>query len=115
MNRRWPAAIALWAALWYASDSLRHRREGGRGYTIDDPPEVGGEGFLRAAESLTQAPISRGNEIELLINGDRIFPASSRRSASARADVEPAHLRLLAGRYRRGGGRGRLRARRAPG
>ncbi len=60
--------------LWYASDSLRHRREGGRGYTIDDPPDVAGEGFLRAAESLTQAPISRGNAIELLINGDRIFP-----------------------------------------
>ncbi len=74
MNRRWPAGIALWAALWYASDSLRHRREGGRGYTIDDPPDVAGEGFLRAAESLTQAPISRGNTIELLINGDRIFP-----------------------------------------
>lgn len=74
MNRRWPVGIALWFALWYASDSLRHRREGGRGYTIDDPPEVGGEGFLRAAESLTQAPVTRGNAIELLINGDRIFP-----------------------------------------
>jgi cardiolipin synthase len=74
VNLRWPAGIALWAALWYASDSLRHRREGGRGYTIDDPPDVAGEGFLRAAESLTQAPISRGNTIELLINGDRIFP-----------------------------------------
>jgi cardiolipin synthase len=74
VNRRWPAGIAAWAVLWYASDSLRHRREGGRGYTIDDPPEVGSEGFLRAAESLTQAPITRGNEIELLINGDRIFP-----------------------------------------
>ena len=74
MNRRWPIGIALWAALWYSSDSLRHRREGGRGYTIDDPPDVGGEGFLRAAEALTQAPISRGNTIELLINGDRIFP-----------------------------------------
>ena len=60
MNRRWPVGIALWAGLWYASDSLRHRREGGRGYTIDDPPDVAGEGFLRAAESLTQAPISRG-------------------------------------------------------
>ena len=87
MNRRWPAGIAVWAALWYASDSLRHRREGGRGYTIDDPPEVGGEGFLRAAESLTQAPITRGNEIELLINGDRIFPCFLETIRSARQTV----------------------------
>ncbi|HTI32543.1 MAG TPA: phospholipase D-like domain-containing protein [Miltoncostaea sp.] len=87
MNRRWPAAIALWLAAWYASDSMRHRREGGRGYTIDDPPEVGGEGFLRAAESLTQAPITRGNDIELLINGDRIFPCFLETIASARESV----------------------------
>ena len=87
MNRRWPAGIALWAALWYASDSMRHRREGGRGYTIDDPPEVGGEAFLRAAESLTQAPISRGNQIELLINGDRIFPCFLETIRSAQRSV----------------------------
>jgi cardiolipin synthase len=87
VNRRWPTAIALWLAAWYASDSMRHRREGGRGYTIDDPPEVGGEGFLRAAESLTQAPITRGNDIELLINGDRIFPCFLETIASARESV----------------------------
>ncbi|HTI33166.1 MAG TPA: phospholipase D-like domain-containing protein [Miltoncostaea sp.] len=87
MNRRWPTAIGIWLALWYASDSMRHRREGGRGYTIDDPPEVGGEAFLRAAESLTQAPITRGNDIELLINGDRIFPCFLETIASARESV----------------------------
>ena len=43
-----------------------------------------GDGFLRAAEALTGAPISWGNEVELLINGDRIFPASWRRSAAPR-------------------------------
>jgi cardiolipin synthase len=31
--------------------------------------------FLRAAESLTGAPVSFGNDAELLINGDQIFPA----------------------------------------
>jgi hypothetical protein len=80
VNPRWPAAIAAAAVAWYASDSLRHRREGGRGYQIDDPPEVGSEGFLRAAEALTGAPISRGNRAELLINGDQIFPCFPRRS-----------------------------------
>ena len=87
MNRRWPAAIAACAVLWYASDSLRHRREGGRGYTLDEAPDVGGEGFLRAAEALTQAPISRGNTAEILINGDRIFPAFLETIAGARQTV----------------------------
>ena len=33
-----------------------------------------GPDFLRAAEAITGAPISWGNDVELLINGDRIFP-----------------------------------------
>jgi cardiolipin synthase len=74
VNLRWPAAIAAVLVARYASESLRHRREGGRGYVLEDHPDVGSEGFLRAAEALTQAPISRGNRAEILINGDRIFP-----------------------------------------
>ncbi len=87
MNARWPAAIAAFLAVRYASESLRHRREGGRGYTLDDCPEVGSEGFLRAAEALTQAPITRGNTAEILINGDRIFPAMLEAIRSARRTV----------------------------
>ncbi len=87
MNRRWPAGILATAALWYASDSLRHRREGGRGYELEDSPEVGSEGFLRAAEALTQAPITRGNAAELLVNGDQIFPAFLETIASAERTV----------------------------
>lgn len=84
MNVRWPAAIAAALAVRYASESLRHRREGGRGYTLDDCPDVGSEGFLRAAEALTQAPISRGNRAEILVNGDRIFPRMLEGIAGAR-------------------------------
>jgi cardiolipin synthase A/B len=87
VNRRWPTAIALFAAAWYASDSLRHRREGGRGYVVEDCPEVGSEGFLRAAEALTQAPITHGNSAELLVNGDQIFPAFLETIASAERTV----------------------------
>ncbi|MEZ0284453.1 MAG: cardiolipin synthase [Thermoleophilia bacterium] len=87
MNLRWPAAIAVALAARYASESLRHRREGGRGYTLEDRPEVGSEGFLRAAEALTQAPISRGNRAEILINGDRIFPSMLGAIAAARRTV----------------------------
>jgi cardiolipin synthase A/B len=87
VNVRWPAAIAAALAARYASESLRHRREGGRGYTLDDCPDVGSEGFLRAAEALTQAPISRGNRAEILVNGDRIFPAMLGAIAGARRTV----------------------------
>ena len=87
MNKRWPAAIVALAAARYASESLRHRREGGRGYTLEDCPEVGSEGFLRACEALTQAPITRGNRAEILINGDRIFPRLIEGIASARRAV----------------------------
>lgn len=87
MSRRLAAGLLAAGTLWYASDSLRHRREGGRGYDIDDPPDVGGEGFLRAAEALTQAPITRGNRAELLVNGDRIFPAFLETIAGARQTV----------------------------
>jgi cardiolipin synthase A/B len=72
---RLAGAAAAAAGAWYAADSLRHRREGAFGYEIGTELGVDGEEFLRAAEALTGAPISHGNEAELLINGDRIFPA----------------------------------------
>ena len=76
MNRRWTAAIAGGAIAWYASDSLRHRREQGQGYELRGKKiEVGSDEFLRATEALTMAPIAHGNAIELFINGDAIFPA----------------------------------------
>ncbi len=71
----WPAAVAAVSASWYAADSLRHRRESGHGYDLHGAElEIGSDDFMRAAEALTGAPISWGNDAELLINGDRIFP-----------------------------------------
>jgi cardiolipin synthase A/B len=76
VNKRWPAAIAVGAIGWYASDSLRHRREQGQGYTLrGEELDVGSDDFLRATEAITMAPIARGNDIELFVNGDEIFPA----------------------------------------
>jgi cardiolipin synthase A/B len=72
----WPAGLAAFGVSWYASESLRHRREQGHGYQLrGERLDVSDREFLRAAESLTAAPISDGNDAELLINGDRIFPA----------------------------------------
>ena len=86
MNRRWPAAIAVAIVARYAGDSLRHRREQGDGYELrGESIEVGSAGFLRATEALTMAPITHGNDIELLINGDEIFPALLETMAGASA------------------------------
>ena len=71
----WPAGVATLGAAWYAADSLRHRREGGHGYRLRGEVDVRDASFLRAAESLTGAPVSFGNDADLLINGDQIFPA----------------------------------------
>src|SRR3712207_5578094 len=71
----WPAGLAIAGATWYAADSLRHRREGGPGYDLHGEVDPADISFLRATEALTGAPISWGNDVELLINGDAIFPA----------------------------------------
>ncbi|MEX0972330.1 MAG: phospholipase D-like domain-containing protein [Solirubrobacterales bacterium] len=69
-----PAAAALAGLGWYASESLRHRREGAFGYEVVEGIEAGSHEFMRAAEALTGHPIAEGCEVQLLVNGDRIFP-----------------------------------------
>jgi cardiolipin synthase A/B len=70
----WPAALGAAGIAWYGADSLRHRRESGHGYDVHGELDVRSSVFLRAAEALTGAPVAHGNEVELLINGDQIFP-----------------------------------------
>ncbi len=70
----WPAGVAAAGVAWYAADSLRHRREGGHGYRLRGEVDVREPSFLRAAEALTGAPVSQGNDADVLINGDEIFP-----------------------------------------
>ncbi|CAN5121333.1 phospholipase D-like domain-containing protein [soil metagenome] len=79
----WPAGVATAGLGWYVSDSLRHRREGAFGYDLGSDIDVDSPDFLRAAEALTGAPISEGSDVELLINGDEIFPAILETIASA--------------------------------
>ena len=73
--KAWPAAVGGGLVLWYAADSLRHRRESGHGYELRGEVSVGEPRFMRDAEALTGAPVSQGNDAELLVNGDAIFPA----------------------------------------
>jgi cardiolipin synthase len=72
-----PLGLATLLGGWYASDSLRHRRESGHGYDLGGGADldVGAPEIMRAAEVLTGAPVSTGDEVELLVNGDEIFPA----------------------------------------
>ena len=79
----WPLGVAGAAVAWYAADSLRHRREGGHGYELRGELDVRDASFLRACESITGAPVSYGNDVDLLINGDQIFPAFLDTIASA--------------------------------
>jgi cardiolipin synthase len=88
VNKRWPSAIAAGAVAWYASDSLRHRREQGQGYELRGKDiEIGSDEFLRATEAITMAPITHGNEIEMFVNGDQIFPALIETMRSARRSL----------------------------
>jgi cardiolipin synthase len=88
LNARWPAGIAAFGLAWYASDSLRHRRELGDGYDLRGAAlDVGTDEFLRAAEAITSTPIAVGNRAEILINGDEIFPAFIETIASAKKSV----------------------------
>ena len=85
MNRRWPAAIAAAGAALYASDSLRHRREGGRGYdaaTARRSRSAGRSSCGRPRRSPRRRS-REGNDAELLVNGDAIFPAFLETIASA--------------------------------
>ena len=108
----WAGGLAAAGLAWYSADSLRHRREeGSNGYELAGEVSVTDPTFMRAAEALTAAPIAVGNRVELLINGDAIFPRYLETIAAARAQPEHHHLRLLEGpdRHRRGRGAGRAR------
>ncbi len=84
----WAAGIAATGAAWYAAGSLAHRREQRHGYALRGPEiEVGSPDFLRAAEALTSAPISGGNRLDVLVNGDRIFPVFLDTIRAARSTV----------------------------
>jgi cardiolipin synthase len=84
----WAGGLAVATAAWYASDSLRHRREQRHGYELrGGPVDVASEEFLYACEAMTGAPVSYGNDLEVLINGDEIFPAFLETIASAQRTI----------------------------
>jgi cardiolipin synthase len=71
----WPAGIATAGLAYYSTESLRHRREDRDGYEILGEPGGSTEQLKAASEALTGSVAIEGNRVEVLINGDRIFPS----------------------------------------
>lgn len=71
----WPVGIAAVVLARYSAESLRHRRHQRFGYELTDWDGSFEEVFLPASEALLGSRTAPGNQAEVLINGDRIFPA----------------------------------------
>ncbi len=64
-----------------------HRRRSGyaeQGYELNGELDVGTPDFLRALEALTGAPVTEGNDLRVLTNGDEIFPVVLETIAASR-------------------------------
>ena len=64
------AGLAGLGALKVAKD----KKTDARGFDVVDPPVPGSPEFGRLLESLAGPPLRRGNRVEILRNGDEIFP-----------------------------------------
>jgi cardiolipin synthase len=67
-----------------------HRRRSGyaeQGYELNGELDVGTPDFLRALEALTGAPVTEGNDLRVLTNGDEIFPVVLETIAAARTTL----------------------------
>ncbi len=68
-----------------AAQSLRPATQG---WTVVDPPAVSDPAFARLVEALTDAPVTHGNRVRVLRNGDEIFPAMLEAIRSAEQTVD---------------------------
>ncbi len=70
--------------------ALVHRRRTGyaeQGYELEGELDVGSPAFLRALEALTGAPVSLGNDLSVLFNGDEIFPVMLETIGAAKSTI----------------------------
>jgi len=59
----------------YKLPPISHERSVKRDYTLVGELDPASTDFIKAVESITGAPSSEGNQVQLLVNGDQIFPA----------------------------------------
>ena len=60
---------------WASLLTRNFERPRDNGYELVGELNIDSEAFLRAVEAITGAPISYGNRVEVLTNGDQIFPS----------------------------------------
>ena len=65
----------------------KDRKTAARGFDLVDPPAPGGPEFGRLLESLAGSPVRQGNRVEILRNGDEIFPAMVKAIRSAKRNI----------------------------
>ncbi|MBW3653622.1 MAG: cardiolipin synthase B, partial [Actinobacteria bacterium] len=59
-----------------------------RGFDVADPPAPGSPAFGRLLESLAGSPVRQGNRVEVLRNGDQIFPSMVAAIESAQQSID---------------------------
>ncbi|MBW3646776.1 MAG: cardiolipin synthase B [Actinobacteria bacterium] len=68
--------------------AAKARKTAARGFDLGDPPAPGGPEFGRLLESLTGSPVRPGNRVEILRNGDEIFPSMVKAIRSAQRSID---------------------------
>jgi cardiolipin synthase len=68
--------------------AARSVRPATQGWTVADVPSVAEPEFARLVEALTDAPVTHGNRVRVLRNGDEIFPAMLEAIRSAERTVD---------------------------
>ncbi|MDB5080130.1 MAG: phospholipase D/Transphosphatidylase [Chloroflexi bacterium] len=69
------ALLTLANAGWSSLVTRKYERTKNKDYKLVGELSSDSEAFLRAVEAITGAPISYGNQVKVLTNGDQIFPA----------------------------------------
>jgi cardiolipin synthase len=67
---------------------IKDKKTAPKGFDVVDPPVPGSPTFGRLLESLTGSPVRQGNRVEILRNGDQIFPAMVEAIESAQHNID---------------------------
>jgi cardiolipin synthase len=78
------AGVAGLGALKVAKDE----KTAARGFDLSDPPAPGSAEFGRLLESLAGSPVRPGNRVEVLRNGDEIFPSMTAAIEAAQETID---------------------------
>ncbi len=82
------AAGGLGLAGVYAYGAAKFRRTEAVGFDMADPPAPGSPEFARLLEAMTGAGMRHGNQVTLLRNGGRAFPAMLEAISSAKETID---------------------------